>query len=70
MSLTEVVTSFNDQFIAAPVQLVSFWLSVTLPLFYVPLCVEETDGTTCIPSLPADRLVVDTVIRRCVRIQF
>ncbi|WP_231187027.1 hypothetical protein [Haladaptatus sp. DYF46] len=39
MSLPEILTAFNHryQFVAAPVQLVSFWLSVSLPLVYVPL---------------------------------
>jgi hypothetical protein len=39
MSLAEMLTAFSHQyqFVAAPVQFVSFWLSVSLPLVYVPL---------------------------------
>jgi hypothetical protein len=39
MTLAEMFTALSHryQFVAAPVQLVSFWLSVSLPLVYVPL---------------------------------
>ncbi len=46
MSLAEMLTSFSHQyqFVAAPVQLVSFWLSVSLPLVYVPLLINGLQG--------------------------
>ncbi|WP_049972337.1 hypothetical protein [Haladaptatus cibarius] len=37
MSLVEIATAVSHQFVAAPVQIASFWLSVILPLFYIPL---------------------------------
>ncbi len=40
MSLADFATTFSPQFVVAPVQIVSFWLSVTLLLFYVPLIFE------------------------------
>ncbi|WP_435157640.1 hypothetical protein [Haladaptatus sp. DFWS20] len=40
MALVDIITSFSHQFVAAPIQIISFWLSVTLPLFYVPLIFE------------------------------
>ncbi|WP_423746375.1 hypothetical protein V5735_17410 (plasmid) [Haladaptatus sp. SPP-AMP-3] len=44
MSLVETLTSFSHQFVTAPVQLVSFWLSVSLPLVYLPLLFNGVRG--------------------------
>ncbi len=37
MSWADLLVTFNHQFLAAPIQLVSFWLSVSLPLVYIPI---------------------------------
>ncbi|WP_227352875.1 hypothetical protein [Haladaptatus salinisoli] len=41
MSAMELVTALVAQVIVVPIQFVSFWVSVTLPLFYVPLLFTE-----------------------------
>ncbi len=115
MSLVDILSVLNHQFVAAPIQIVSFWLSIALPELYVPLLfeglrgsiftvfaglvtptysrsfsdetigskrrdrrrpqvaqfrrhlparVEESDRATGVPSLPADEVVVDSVVRR------
>lgn len=37
MSWADVLVTFSHQFLAGPVQLVSFWLLVSLPLVYLPI---------------------------------
>ncbi|WP_458207571.1 hypothetical protein [Haladaptatus sp. NG-SE-30] len=34
----------SHQFVTAPLQVVSFWLSVALPILYVPLLFEGSSG--------------------------
>ncbi|EFW91607.1 hypothetical protein ZOD2009_13626 [Haladaptatus paucihalophilus DX253] len=44
MSLVEILSTVSHQFVTPPVQLVSFWLSVSLPLVYLPLLLNGVRG--------------------------
>lgn len=37
MSWVDGLVAFSHQFLAGPIQLVSFWVSVSLPLVYLPI---------------------------------
>ena len=41
MSTIELVSTLVTQVVVFPIQFVSFWASVSLPLFYVPLLFTE-----------------------------
>jgi hypothetical protein len=51
MTLAEMFTALGHpyQFVVAPLRLVSFWLSVSLPLVYVPLPFDGLRGDTLPP---------------------
>ena len=37
MLWADLFATFGHQFLATPVQIISFWLSVSLPLVYLPI---------------------------------
>jgi uncharacterized membrane protein len=45
MSLVDILSVLNHQFVAAPIQIISFWLSIALPVLYVPLLFEGLRGS-------------------------